>query len=200
MRDLVVRFNAGPARGDGAGSRIRLKRDNLAHANAPRDQSALVVAPAWAAVTEARFAILRWLDQLPLQSGVTCVLDFGCFDFLRLARREAVAGLHRCRWQAELSFKWNEQHLRGRAFLSRNENAGRLQAWSAICAGLLKAVAGGELGLPPTRHHVLPVVSVSVFELVPLTDLSSPPASITTPTNEMLLVPWPDPGGPGAVL
>lgn len=89
----------------------------------------------------------------------------------------------------ELFFKWIKQHLRLRAFLGRSENAVRLQVWSAICAYLLVAIAKKELGLPQTLHQILQVISVSVFEPVPLTDLFNSPATPTSPTNQLLLIP-----------
>ncbi|NJM55287.1 MAG: IS4 family transposase, partial [Verrucomicrobiae bacterium] len=99
-----------------------------------------------------------------------------------------VAELYRRRWQVELFFKWIKQHLRLRAFLGRSENAVRLQVWSAICAYLLVAIAKKELGLPQTLHQILQVISVSVFEPVPLTELFNTPAT-TTPTEQLLLIP-----------
>lgn len=100
-----------------------------------------------------------------------------------------VAELYRRRWQVELFFKWIKQHLRLRAFLGRSENAVRLQVWSAICAYLLVAIAKKELGLPQTLHQILQVISVSVFEPVPLAELFNTPATATTPTNQLLLIP-----------
>jgi hypothetical protein len=99
-----------------------------------------------------------------------------------------VAELYRRHWQVELFFKWIKQHLRRRAFLGRSENAVRLQVWSAICAYLLVAIAKKELGLPQTLHQILQVISVAVFEPVPLLELfNAPPAP--TPTNQLLLIP-----------
>ena len=100
-----------------------------------------------------------------------------------------VAEPYRRRWQVELFFKWIKQHLRLRAFLGRSENAVRLQVWSAICADRMVAIAKKELGLPQTLHQILQVISLSVFEPVPLSDLFQPPASITAPTNQLLLIP-----------
>lgn len=100
-----------------------------------------------------------------------------------------MAELYRRRWQVELFFKWIKQHLRLRAFLGRSENAVRLQVWSAICAYLLVAIAKKELGLPQTLHQILQVISVSVFEPVPLPDLFNAPVITAAPTNQLLLIP-----------
>jgi IS4 transposase len=82
-----------------------------------------------------------------------------------------VAELYRRRWQVELFFKWIKQHLRLRGFLGRSQNAVRLQVWSAICAYLLVAIAKKHFGLPQSLHQILQVLSVSIFEPVPLTEL-----------------------------
>jgi hypothetical protein len=100
-----------------------------------------------------------------------------------------VAELYRRRWQVELFFKWIKGHLRLRAFLGRSENAVRLQVWSAICAYLLVAIAKKESGLPHSLHQVLQVISVSVFEPVPLADLFAAPTNETQPSNQLLLLP-----------
>jgi IS4 transposase len=100
-----------------------------------------------------------------------------------------MAELYRRRWQVELFFKWIKQHLRLRAFLGRSENAVRLQVWSAICAYLLVAIAKKELALPQTLHQLLQVISVSVFEPVPLVELFNAPTASTPPTNQLLLIP-----------
>ena len=118
-------------------------------------------------------------------TGRALVLLRNHFDLPALT----VAELYRRRWQVELFFKWIKQHLRLRAFLGRSGNAVRLQVWSAICAYLLVAIARKELGLPQTLHQILQVISLSVFESVPLSDLFHPPASSTTPTNQLLLIP-----------
>jgi hypothetical protein len=99
------------------------------------------------------------------------------------------AELYRRRWQVELFFKWIKGHLRLRAFLGRSENAVRLQVWSAICAYLLVAIAKKESGLPQSLHQVLQVISVSVFEPVPLVELFAAAHNEPQPSNQLLLLP-----------
>lgn len=100
-----------------------------------------------------------------------------------------VAELYRRRWQVELFFKWIKQHLRLRAFLGRSPNAVRSQVWSAICSYLLVAIAKKEFSLPQSLHQILQVISVSVFEPVPLSELfSNRPLNIDQP-NQLLLLP-----------
>lgn len=99
-----------------------------------------------------------------------------------------VAELYRRRWQVELFFKWIKQHLRLRAFLGRSQNAVRLQVWAAVCSYLLVAIAKKQLGLPQSLHQILQVVSVSVFEPVPLPELFANSLQLQE-TNQLLLLP-----------
>jgi hypothetical protein len=100
-----------------------------------------------------------------------------------------VAELYRRRWQVELFFKWIRQHLRLRAFLGRSQNAVRLQVWTAICSYLLVAIAKKEFGLPQSLHQILQVISVSVFEPVPLPELFSNRLIHPDEPNQLLLIP-----------
>jgi hypothetical protein len=100
-----------------------------------------------------------------------------------------VAELYRRRWQVELFFKWIKGHLRLRAFLGRTENAVRLQVWSAICAYLLVAIAKKQLGLPQSLHQILQVISVSVFETIPLAELFAIPSAQSALPKQLLLLP-----------
>ena len=101
----------------------------------------------------------------------------------------AIAELYRRRWQVELFFKWIKQHLRLRAFLGRSQNAVRLQVWAAICSYLLVAIAKKELGLSQSLHQILQVISVSVFEPVPLPELFAHRPFHTDEPNQLLLLP-----------
>ena len=100
-----------------------------------------------------------------------------------------VAELYRRRWQVELFFKWIKGHLRLRAFLGRSENAVRIQVWSAICAYLLVAIAKKEHGLSQSLHQILQVISVSIFETVPLEDLFVTQSTQPDTHRQLLLLP-----------
>ena len=82
-----------------------------------------------------------------------------------------IAELYRKRWQVELFFKWIKQHLRIRSFYGRSENAVRCQIWSTICANLMVAVVRKPLNIQKTLNEILQIVSVSIFEQVPLEEL-----------------------------
>jgi transposase len=82
-----------------------------------------------------------------------------------------IAELYKKRWQVELFFKWIKQHLRIRSFYGRSENAVRCQIWSAICAYLLVAIARKQLKIQKSLNEILQIVSVNIFEQVPLEEL-----------------------------
>jgi len=101
------------------------------------------------------------------ENKVTLVLLTNQFDLPALV----IAELYRKRWQVELFFKWIKQHLRIRSFYGRSENAVRCQIWSAISAYLMVAVVKKRLQIRKSLNEILQIVSVSIFEQVPLEDL-----------------------------
>ena len=76
--------------------------------------------------------------------------------------------LYKCRWQVELFFKWIKQHLRIKAFYGLSENAVKTQIWTAIAVYVLVAIVRKRLGLNLELHTILQILSVSLFEKVPL--------------------------------
>jgi len=85
-----------------------------------------------------------------------------------------IADLYRRRWQIELFFKWIKQHLRIKAFYGTSENAVKTQLWTAICSYLLVAIAKKRHNLEPNLYTILQVLSVSLFEKMPITRALSP--------------------------
>ena len=83
----------------------------------------------------------------------------------------AIGELYRKRWQVELFFKWIKQHLRIRSFYGRSQNAVRSQIWSAICAYLMVAIVKKQLQLQKSLNEILQIVSVNIFEQIPLAEL-----------------------------
>ena len=79
-----------------------------------------------------------------------------------------IAQLYRARWQVELFFKWIKQHLRIKAFFGTSENAVKAQIWIAITVYVLVAIVRKELGLSASLYQILQVVSVTIFERVPI--------------------------------
>ena len=79
-----------------------------------------------------------------------------------------VADLYKGRWQIELFFKWIKQHLRIKAFYGTSANAVKTQIWIAICVYLLVAITKKRLGIEQSLYTILQILSVSVFEKMPL--------------------------------
>ncbi len=90
-------------------------------------------------------------------------------DFLHPAI--TIAKLYKCRWQVELFFKWIKQHLRIKAFYGTSENAVKTQIWIAITVYLLVAIAKKRLDINISLSAFLQILSISVFEKVPINEL-----------------------------
>ncbi len=82
-----------------------------------------------------------------------------------------IAALYKSRWQIELFFKWIKQHLRIKTIYSTSRNAVKAQIWIAISVYLLVAILKKQLGLDQSLYTILQILSVSVFEKTPLTEL-----------------------------
>jgi hypothetical protein len=82
-----------------------------------------------------------------------------------------IADLYRCRWHIELFFKWIKQHLRIKAFYGWSQNAVKTQIWIAITVYLLVAIACKRLQLGLSFHSLLQVLSLTLFEKTPISDL-----------------------------
>ena len=79
-----------------------------------------------------------------------------------------VALLYKSRWKVELFFKWIKQHLRIKAFYGTSENAVKTQIWTAVSVYVLVAILKKRLGLGPSLHQILQVLSVTLFEKTPI--------------------------------
>lgn len=77
------------------------------------------------------------------------------------------------RWKIELFFKWIKQHLKIKTFWGTSENAVKTQIWTAIIAYLLVAIARKRLGSQQNMYEILQILSVSIFDKVPLNQLLS---------------------------
>lgn len=84
---------------------------------------------------------------------------------------EDVASLYKYRWRIELFFKWIKQHLNIKEFYGTSENAVKTQIYSAIITYCLVAIVEKELELGVTTYEVLRILSISLFEKVPLKEL-----------------------------
>lgn len=89
-----------------------------------------------------------------------------------------VARLYRSRWQVELFFKWIKQNLRIKAFVGTSMNAVKIQIWTAICTYVLVAIVKKRLGISASLHSMLQVLSVTLFEKIPLSQLLADAAGL----------------------
>ncbi|HBR80210.1 TPA: IS4 family transposase, partial [Candidatus Uhrbacteria bacterium] len=77
------------------------------------------------------------------------------------------------RWQVELFFKWIKQHLSVKTFWGRSENAVKTQICVAMCIFLLVAIMKKRLKIERNSYEILQILSTSVFDKKPLTQLIS---------------------------
>lgn len=81
---------------------------------------------------------------------------------------ETIAKLFRFRWHIETFFRWIKQHLRIKSFFGTSENAVKVQIWTAVSTYLLVAIMKKELRLEQSLYTILPVLSISLFEKMPI--------------------------------
>jgi len=101
-----------------------------------------------------------------------------------------IADLYKCRWQIELFFKWIKQHLRIKAFYGTSENAVKTQVWIAISVYVLVAIVKKELNLDQSLYTILQILSVSLFEKMPILQVLSKNdymVSNSCPSNQLNL-------------
>jgi hypothetical protein len=79
-----------------------------------------------------------------------------------------VCALYKSRWQVELFFKWIKQHLRIKKFLGTSENAVKSQIWIAVSVYVLVAIVKKRLALDAPLYTLLQILSVTLFEKMPL--------------------------------
>src|SRR5512135_2827719 len=84
-----------------------------------------------------------------------------------------ITQLYRLRWRIELFFKWIKQHLRIKAFFGTTENAVKTQIWIAISVYVLVAIVKKRLNLSATLYELLQILSLTMFERMPIDQLLS---------------------------
>jgi len=100
-----------------------------------------------------------------------------------------ICALYKSRWQVELFFKWIKQHLRIKKFYGTSENAVKSQIWIAVSVYVLVAIVKKRLNLDASLYKLLQVLSVTLFEKMPLqqafptNDLQPKPGSIGKQLN-----------------
>jgi hypothetical protein len=79
-----------------------------------------------------------------------------------------IAQLYRARWQVELFFRWIKQHLYIKAFYGTSANAVKTQVWVALSVYVLVAIVKKQLGLDQSLYQILQILSVTIFEKIPI--------------------------------
>jgi hypothetical protein len=90
-----------------------------------------------------------------------------------------VAEFYKNRWKIELFFKWIKQHLKIQRFFGNSLNAVKTQIWIAISVYVIVAIMKKKYGLKLSLYTILQILSVSLFEKVPLADLFNDTPKIT---------------------
>jgi Domain of unknown function (DUF4372)/Transposase DDE domain len=101
------------------------------------------------------------------ETGKTLIFLTNHFDLPPLT----ICKLYKMRWQVELFFKWIKQHLRIKTFFGTSENAVKTQIWIAVCTYMLVAIVRKRLKLEASMHEILQILSLSLFEKIPLHEL-----------------------------
>ncbi len=80
----------------------------------------------------------------------------------------SLCALYKNRWLVKLFFKWIKQHLRIKRFFGMSENAVKTQIWIAVSVNVLVAIVKKRLNLDASRYTLLQILSVTLFEKMPL--------------------------------
>ena len=92
-----------------------------------------------------------------------------------------ICALYKSRWQVELFFKWVKQHLRIKRFFGTSENAVKSQIWIAVSVYVLVAIVKKRLNLDASLYTLLQILSVTLFEKMPLQQAFT---TSTSPENQ----------------
>jgi hypothetical protein len=101
-----------------------------------------------------------------------------------------IAQTYKCRWQVELFFRWIKQHLRIKSFFGTSPNAVKTQIWIAVSIYLLVAIVRKRLELRPSLYQILQILSVTLFEKVPILqalEASSSQDNLLEDSNQLIL-------------
>jgi len=101
-----------------------------------------------------------------------------------------VAEFYKNRWKIELFFKWVKQHLKIQKFFGNSLNAVKTQIWIAISVYVIVAIIKKKFGLKLSLYMILQILSVSLFEKVPLVDLLSdtPKISVENQSDNQICI------------
>jgi len=157
LRDIEACLRAQESKLYHLGIQGRVSRSTLADANEVRD---------WRIYADFAQSLIRIRFQDP-ETGKRLVFLTNNFTLAAITITE----LYRCRWQVELFFKWIKQHLRIKVFFGTSENAVKTQVWIAVSTYLLVAIVKKRLHLPASLYEMLQILSLTMFERIPLDQL-----------------------------
>jgi len=112
-------------------------------------------------------AILRRISYFDIETEKRFVFLTNNFTLPSLT----IVRLYKCRWQIEIFFKWIKQYLRIKTFFGTTENAVKTQIWIAISVYVLVAIIKKELGIELSLGEILQILSIVLFEKVPITQV-----------------------------
>ncbi len=111
-----------------------------------------------------KLRMIKFKDDL---SGLTLIFLTNNFHL----KATDIALLYKSRWDIEMFFKWIKQHLKIKTFWGQSENAVKTQIWIAVSVYVLVAIAKKKFMLNQTLYEILQVLSISVFERIPINQL-----------------------------
>lgn len=111
-----------------------------------------------------KLRIVKFKDDL---SGLTLIFLTNNFHL----KATEIALLYKSRWDIEMFFKWIKQHLKIKSFWGQSENAVKTQIWIAVSIYVLVAIAKKKFMLEQTLYEILQILSVSIFERMPINQL-----------------------------
>jgi hypothetical protein len=71
-------------------------------------------------------------------------------------------------------------------FFGESENAVKTQIWIAVSVYVLVAIIRKRLGLTASLYEILQILSLTMFERMPINQLLSPPAEPNTSVDNQL--------------
>jgi len=158
LRDIEACLRAQESKLYHLGIQGRVSRSTLADANEVRD---------WRIYADFAQSLIRIARRWYAETGKRLVFLTNNFTLAAITITE----LYRCRWQVELFFKWIKQHLRIKVFFGTSENAVKTQVWIAVSTYLLVAIVKKRLHLPASLYEMLQILSLTMFERIPLDQL-----------------------------
>ena len=94
-----------------------------------------------------------------------------------------VALLYKNRWKIELFFKWIKQHLKIKSFYGTSFNAVKTQIWISVSVYVMIAIIKKTMKIEMSLYKILQILSMSVFEKVPIYQLLTESKRKTKPCN-----------------